>query len=71
MDNIRRLEKLSQTELSSLVLKLELRGFKEVDVREARSLPAKRYFRQRVDALVPDADETEYWLVVWSEPLVE
>lgn len=71
MEGIRRLEKLSQTELSSLVLKLKLRGFREADEREARRLPVKHFHFRRSEGLAPDIDDAEHWVIIWNEPLVE
>ena len=71
MHSIRRLEKLSQVELESLVLKLQMRGFKEVTAREPLRLPEKHFFRQRAEDLHGEAGETGDWIIVWSEPLFE
>lgn len=71
MDGIRRLEKLSHTELASLVLKLKLRGFKEADESEARRLPVKHFYCRQLESQAQDFDDAEYWVIVWNEPLVE
>ncbi|PPE72010.1 hypothetical protein C3942_20945 [Solimonas fluminis] len=71
MDHIRRLEKLPQAELQRLVLELKLRGYREVQKSEGTPLLPKQFFRQRSGPMGPSPDETEYWVIVWLEPLVE